>query len=369
MRIFGLLVVLVVLSACVDRDRAPVLPQALDIGTPYTVFAGTTRAQDDDGSYGPRRSRNMQLLELTVSIPPSHRPGTLDFGYARPDPQTQFTLAGQEALDSDLVFQDRLRQSLAGKPPTQRVVTVFVHGYNATQSESAFRAAQIAHDFGLPGALVIYSWPSLGRASGYAYDNDSMLFARDGLERLLRLVRDVGAGEVLIIAHSMGSALTMEVLRQSDLRQPGWVGNNVNAVILISPDLDVEVFRNQIGTLQKVPQPFVIMVSAADRVLSLSAFLRGDTNRERLGNLHNADRVADLPVEMIDTTAFSRDAGSGHFVPATSPAMIAILRNARLTARTFDRGAPIIDQLFPAVVEQAGKAIEVTLLRPAGGLR
>ena len=369
MRILDLFAVLAALSACVDRDRAPVLPQALDIGTPYTVFAGTTRAQDDDGSFGPRRSRDMQLLELTVSIPPNHRPGTLDFGYARPDPQTQFALAGQKALESDLAFQGRLRQSLAGKPPGQRVVTVFVHGYNATQSESAFRAAQIAHDFGLPGALVIYSWPSLGRASGYAYDNDSMLFARDGLERLLRLVSDVGAGEMLVIAHSMGSALAMEVLRQADLRRPGWVGNNVNAVILISPDLDVEVFRNQIQTLKKVPQPFVIMVSAVDRVLSLSAFLRGDSNRARLGNLRNAERVADLPVELIDTTAFSRDAGSGHFVPATSPAMIAILRNARLTARTFERGGPIVDQLFPAVVEQAGRAIEITLQRPAGGMR
>jgi esterase/lipase superfamily enzyme len=369
MRFLCLIAVLMALSACTDRDRAPVVPQALDVGTPHTVYAGTTRAQDSDGSFGPRRSRTMQLLELTVSIPPTHRPGSLNFGYAQPDPKTQFTLAGQSAFASDREFQSRLRADLSGRPPGEKVVTVFVHGYNATQSESAFRAAQIAYDFGLPGALVIYSWPSLGRAAGYAYDNDSMLFARDGLEHLLRLVNGAGATEVLIVAHSMGGALTMEVLRQADLRQPGWAVGNLDAVVLISPDLDVEVFRSQLLALKTVPQPFIIMVSAADRVLSLSAFLRGNTTRERLGNIGNMDRVGDLPVEVIDTTAFSRGAGSAHFVAATSPAMIAILRNAGRTVRSFDRGGPVVGQLFPVVVEQAERAIEITLLRPAGGVR
>jgi hypothetical protein len=44
----------------------------------------------------------------------------------------------------------------------------------------------------------------------------------------------------------------------------------------------------------------------------------------------------DLPIEIIDTTAFSDNAASGHFVPATSPALIAMIRKARSVSRMFD---------------------------------
>ena len=82
MRLVGLLVFLAALSACTDRSYTPTLPEALAIGTPYTVFAATTRAKNPDGSFGHERSDTLQRLELTVSIPPSHTPGTLTYGYA-----------------------------------------------------------------------------------------------------------------------------------------------------------------------------------------------------------------------------------------------------------------------------------------------
>lgn len=335
MRFFWVLGLIACLAGCTDRSFTPVMPEALQVGKAYTVFAATSRAPEDNGTFGFRRSEELSLLELTVSIPPTHVPGDLRFGYAEPNPIRQFTLAGQRQFANADAFRNRITDSVRQMPRGQREVTVFVHGYNATQAETAFRAAQIAHDINLPGALVIYSWPSRASALGYAYDNDSMLFARDGLEQLLRQLRASGTSRIILVAHSMGSALTMETLRQIEISDPGWAARELGGVVLVSPDLDIEVFRSQIKRLSRVPNPFVLFVSSKDKILDLSARLRGTRKQDRLGSLENAERIADLPIQIIDTTPFSKGAGSSHFVPATSPALIALLNRVTSLNRTF----------------------------------
>lgn len=363
MRLAFILCAVLALGGCIDRSYTPSVPGALAVGTPYSVFAATTRARKADGSYGYGRSDAMHLLEMTVSIPPTHTPGSLEYAYARPDPATQFTIAERQVFDTPGAFQDRLTETLKSLPPDQREVVVFVHGYNVTQAETAMRAAQLAHDVKMPGALVIYSWPSRGRVLGYAYDNDSMLFARDGLEQLLRDIQGVSKHGVLLVAHSMGSVLAMETMRQADIREPGWSARSLSGVVLISPDLDVEVFRSQMQSLEPVPQPFVVMISEKDRILNLSARLRGTADRERLGNIRNIDKVRDLPIDVVDTTAFSKGAQSSHFVPATSPALIAIFKDAQSTARSFGTERLAIEQLLPSIDGDRKTATEITLVQ------
>ena len=95
---------------------------------------------------------------------------------------------------------------------------IFVHGYNSNFAEGVYRIAQFAHDLQLPGTVVLYSWPSAAEPLGYAYDRDSALFARDGLESLIHEVAHAGAKRILLVAHSMGSGLTMEALRSAAIR-------------------------------------------------------------------------------------------------------------------------------------------------------
>lgn len=363
MRLSFILCAVLALGACIDRSYTPSVPAALAIGTPYTVFAATTRERRPNGSFGYGRSESVDLLELTVSIPPNHTPGDLQFAYAQPDPVNEFTIADQRLFGSADAFVARVAETLGRLPADQREVVVFVHGFNVTQAETAMRAAQLAHDIKLSGTMVIYSWPSRGRPLGYAYDTDSMMFARDGLEQLLRQLRAAGVGNILLVAHSMGSILAMETLRQADIREPGWSKRALRSVILISPDIDVEVFRSQMQSLDGVPSPFVIMVSEKDRILNLSARLRGTADRERLGNIRNSDRIADLPVEVVDTTRFSRGAGSEHFVPATSPALIAIFRDAQATARSFGSEKLAIELLLPASTGPRQDAIGTSFAR------
>lgn len=327
---------LLALVACGDRSSTPVVPEAANIGKPITVFAGSSRLPEANGSFGYQRSDKLRHLEMVVSVPPSHEPGNLRFGYANPNPERQFTLAARDEFPSPDAFKSQLRKKLAALPRSDREVTVFVHGYNSTQSEAAFRAAQMKYDIKVPGLLVMYSWPSRGKALAYAYDTDSILFARDGMEQLLRQITDVGANRVLVVAHSMGSAVTMETLRQMDVKSPGWAARSLSAVVLISPDLDVDVFRAQMTKMSKVPDAFVIFVSRRDGILNVSSRIRGTKSENRLGSIDDIERVKDLPIEIIDTTAFAKDAASRHFVTATSPALISIILRARAVSEMFD---------------------------------
>lgn len=327
-------IMIALLLGCTDRTRTSLDPDVLEIGRPYQVFAASSRRKEDDGSYGFGRSETLSHLEFTVSIPPEHSPGTLNFGYGNPNPQNQFAVADRREFTSPAAFQDRIREQLSKYSSDQREVTVFIHGYNSTQLEVAYRSAQMAFDTQIPGAFVFYSWPSRGSALAYAYDTDSVLYARDGLEQLLKQLSGISAKRVLVVAHSIGSALTMETLRQIDINSPGWIKRHLSGVVLISPDLDVEVFRSQINRLSQVPQPFVLFVSQKDRVLNLSAALRGTLQQQRLGNIASLDLISDLPVEIVDTTSFSDEAGSGHFIPATSPALIALLRDSQSVSDT-----------------------------------
>lgn len=366
MRVLLVLLALMGLAACTDRSFTPETPEALEVGTPFTVFAASTRERKGDGSYGFERSTDINRLELTVSIPPTHTAGQLKFAYSRPDPKTQFTIAERRPFDTKEGFHSRLKSVLRALPPQEREITVFVHGYNATQAETAMRAAQLANDIGLPGALVIYSWPSRGEVLGYAYDIDSMLFARDGLEQLLNDLDGLGANNVVLVAHSMGSLLSMETLRQADIRNPGWAARTLGAVLLLSPDVDVEVFRSQIQNLSPAPDPFLVMISEKDKILNLSARLRGTADRDRLGNLKHVDKVADLPIEVIDATAFSDSAASSHFVAATSPALLTILRDTRQATQVFGSEKLAIEQLLPPQSTQPASASnEIALVPPS----
>ncbi len=126
--------VVLALTACTDRSFTPTTPEALLVGTPQTIFAATTRNPGPDGTFGPERSDKYSLLELTVSIPPNHQPGELEFAYKNPNPQTQFTMAQRRVFDTPEAFQARLFEETRNLPASQRDVTIFVHGFNSTQA-------------------------------------------------------------------------------------------------------------------------------------------------------------------------------------------------------------------------------------------
>nr|WP_275982068.1 alpha/beta fold hydrolase [Frigidibacter sp. ROC022] len=301
---------------------------------------------------------------MTISIPPEREPGELDFPTGRHvDPKTEFFVSDRIDYDGQPAFQQALAREFARRPADNREAVVYVHGFNNTFGDGVLRIAQLAHDFRINGVAVHYAWPSAASTLGYEYDRDSQLIARDALEQLIHTIHAAGARRILIVGHSMGAMLTLEVLRQTEIGDPGSVSRLIKGVVLISPDIDVDLFRSQARRIGKLPQPFAIFVSRKDRALFLSSLISG--RDRRLGNILSAEAVSDLDVTVIDVTSFS--SGIGHFTPGTSPVLIRLLTGAAALDQAFRGGAAHNIGLLPGVLVSVRNATELVLSPLAPG--
>ena len=268
-----------------------------------------------------RQDRNEapRYLRYAVSVPPSHRSGQIEWPDGPVNPVTDFAVTDVTEFET----RSDLLRALKQKPGDE--VTLFVHGYNTTSSEALYRLAQIGFDFEIDTPLLLFSWPSAGRLTGYVYDRGSVLFSRDPLANLLTNVTRSTGKEVILLAHSMGAHLTMEVLRQLAITGREDVLDGLDVVVLLAPDIDPDVFRVQANAIGSLPDPFVVMTNRNDRALSLSPFL--NFGRQKVGDLSRAKDVAGLDVTLFDFTALADGSSHDHLVPMTSPAAIAVLRD------------------------------------------
>lgn len=349
-----LLVVTLALAACTPRGAMVVVPPDTVQGTLSTVYVGTTRTFEPGGVFGSQRSEELRFARYDVAIPPDRDIGEIRYGKPRkPNVTTDFVTTNPVLYSSDRTFRADLRQALN---QSGREAVIFVHGFNNTFTEGLYRIAQLHHDLEVPGVAVHYSWPSAAEPLGYVYDRDSVMFARRGLENLIRETVAAGATRIVLVAHSMGGFLTMEALRDIALAD-GRVMPQIAGVALMSPDIDVQVFRAQARDIGTLPQPFVIFGSDRDRVLRLSALITGQ--RGRLGSLESINDVADLEVTYVDVAAFST--GDGHFVTGTSPALIRILGRISEVDQAFGADAAGRAGLLPGVILTVRSATRVIL--------
>ncbi|MGQ0565016.1 MAG: alpha/beta hydrolase [Gemmobacter sp.] len=362
-------VLLVFLAACGPRGTLTAMPPGVQAANVRTVFVATTRTVDPDtGIYGGGRLRgNATFARYDVSIPPDRDLGQITWPREGrpPDPRTDFLTTDVIPYDDATAFRRELARSLAALPASEREVTVFTHGFNNTFAEGLYRIAQMSNDLEFPGLTVHYSWPSIGKPLGYVRDRDSILFARDGFEQLLNEVAAAGAQRIVIVGHSMGGALTMETLRQMAIRGDRKVRPRIGGVLLLSPDLDIDVFLSQADAIGKLPQPFLIFTSQKDRALALAARLTG-VRRERLGNLRDVSKVASLEVTVVDVAAFST--GSGHLNVGNSPALIRILSRIGDIDTAFGADRSGRAGLLPGIVLTVQSATEI-ILTPVIGTR
>lgn len=310
---------LITLTACAPRNAAQYAAPAPEASIEQ-VYIATQKELDRTGqSFGDRRTGEMRYFRAAVSIPPTHELGQIEWPEGPPDAATDFVVAETEVYSSATPFVQTVKANRPG-----RETQVFVHGYNSTLSDGMFRTAQMRKDFGLEAPTVLFSWASAGDPRGYIYDRDSVLYARDDLEALLKQLTSNPNDRVVLMAHSMGSQLVMEVMRQAALRGDRTLLRRINSVVLMSPDIDPDVFRRQAETIGELPDPFLIFVSQQDRALTLASFITG--RKPRLGVIDSPEAVKGLPVRVIDFTALANGEGFDHAVATTSPAAITVLR-------------------------------------------
>ncbi|MGO7207463.1 alpha/beta hydrolase, partial [Rhizobium ruizarguesonis] len=221
--------------------------------------------------------------------------------------------------------------------PKSRRVLVFVHGFNNRYEDAVYRFAQIVHDSHADVAPVVFTWPSRGSIFDYNYDKESTNYSRDALEELLtRTAANPAVSDVTIMAHSMGTWLTVEALRQMAIRN-GHVAPKINNVILASPDLDVDVFGRQFASLGKDRPHFTIFVSQDDRALALSRRISG--NVDRLGQIDPSvepyrSKLEAAGITVLDLTKLKGGDRLNHGKFAESPEVVKLIGDRLIAGQT-----------------------------------
>ncbi len=351
-----LLLMACVLMSCAPRGEFAEVPAGRGFTPPTTIFVGTMRQAGPEG-FTRGRADVASFVRYDISIPTEREAGSLDWPRRgqKPNPEKHFLLMNESRFASEPEFRKELASAMGRRGQTDAVV--YVHGFNNTMAEGVLRVAQMHHDLKVPGVGVHFAWPSRGSALGYVYDRESAMFSRTGFEELLDSVADAGAREIIIVAHSMGSAVTMETLRQMAIRKDTRALDRIAGVILISPDLDVDVFRSQARDMGGLPQPFVIFGSSRDRVLGLSALIAGET--DRLGRVADVSRIADLEVIYLDTAAYNT--GSGHLNLGQNPALLSLFGGLIGIDQAFKDDARARVGLLPGLVLTVQNATKVVL--------
>jgi esterase/lipase superfamily enzyme len=260
---------------------------------------------------------------VMMSVPTGHMPGVIEtpsFGKASRDKHIVQT--GGRVLNPER-FKQELATHLSGRIGTNRDVLLYVHGFNTSLDEARSRLTQIVYDARFGGVPVLFTWPSKSTLFGYVSDKDQATASRDALQSLMRDLSQLpGVGRVHVLAHSMGSWLAMEALRENAIAGRPDLNGKLGDVMLAAPDIDLAVFRQQIARLPNTRVS--IFVSRADRALSLSSRIAGD--RPRVGamdpnNARDAAALQELGVRVYDLSSFS--AGLiGHAAYADTPDVI-----------------------------------------------
>ncbi len=255
-----------------------------------------------------------------VSVPPDHRAGEIEqpsFGSA--NPEKHFVVTSRRSLEPD-AFRAELASHISGRVGNSRDVLLYVHGFNTSLEEARFRLAQIVADGGFTGVPILFTWNSKGELLAYESDKEAATASRDALQRLMMdIAQAPGVGRVQVLAHSMGSWLTMEALRETAIAGHPDLDGKLGSVMLAAPDIDLGVFRQQVSRLDA--SRISVFVSRDDRALSLSSRIAG--SRARLGamdpsNPKDAAAIDAMGVRVYDLSML-KQGWIGHDTYANAP--------------------------------------------------
>jgi esterase/lipase superfamily enzyme len=237
--------------------------------------------------FGPERASAMTVARARLKPPAEGRFTLAAAGF------DSWRIGKVEPVSGDV--SELLSQGGAG-----RDVLIYVHGFKQTFETAALDAAYLSDAIKFNGQTMLFSWPSKDGLFDYAYDRDSAMWSRDDFERVLRsIVEAPNGGRVHIVAHSMGTMLTLETLRQLYARYGDTVRDRIGAIVFAAPDIDMDVFSSSIRRIGPLAGKITVIAATNDRALALSGQLAGGMTR--VGAAEKA-AIEQLGVRVIDAS-------------------------------------------------------------------
>jgi esterase/lipase superfamily enzyme len=274
--IFAALAATALCAGCVHRPAQGVLiptNQQVEGTARVPILVATTRkkAVEDPGAmFGGERADALSYAAVTVSIPPDRKVGHVQWPANLPgDPKRDFVTVSADYVDERAFAASIVETARRTRHPR---VLIFVHGFNNRFDDSVYRFAQIVHDSKAEAVPILFTWPSRGNIElkSYTYDRESANYSRDALEGLIdRIAASPHIKEIHLLAHSMGSHVTLEALRGRSMRRaPG--NDKVKQAMLVAPDVDIDVFRATLKRMGPNRPKMLLFASQDDGALSIS---------------------------------------------------------------------------------------------------
>lgn len=363
------------LAGCAGRREGVMDPQKSVLTEKQKVIpilSVTTRALSQNPAYmfSEKRSSKISLADIGISIPPVHKSGELEWPTTQDqDPQKYFSTAWAKTTDLS-GFSGILKRRMAQSGAKGHVL-VFIHGYNNRFEDAVYRFAQIAYDSGSKSVPVLFTWPSQGRVLGYPYDRESVAYSRDGLEYLLQaLVREPSVRDISILAHSMGGLLTLEALKQMNVRNRN-LSPKIKNLMLASPDIDMDVARVLIDGLGKSRPRITLFASQDDVALKFSMRVWGSSRR--LGSVNATTEpyssiFRKKNIHVIDMTAVKGGDSLHHNKFAASPEVVQLIGRRIAAGQKLSNDAigfgDHINYVVSGTTKTAGNAASIVLSVP-----
>jgi esterase/lipase superfamily enzyme len=338
------------------------------IAATHEIFVATTRVKatkDPRRVFNAQRSLATNFASIDMTVPKIHKVGEIERakGRAASDPAKDFAARRVTFYGDAAQFEKAVNADIARRDGR---VLVFVHGFNNGFDDGAYRITQVVHDMHYPGTPVLFSWASAGKATGYIYDKESANAARDNLEATLKMLAGTKAKSIDIIAHSMGTWVAMEALRQLAIEGNRDLDGKLGYIVLASPDIDVDVFKKQMERYGKPDEPFTVLLSGDDRALQISSFISGA--KPRVGDYGNAKDLAGLGVTVVDLTNAKGSDRLNHTKFANNPLLVQLMGErlsvpASLSSNHLD-GDRTIETLGRGIGQTVGSVAEIVITTP-----
>ncbi|WP_091130095.1 alpha/beta hydrolase [Microvirga guangxiensis] len=261
----------------------------------------------------PGLSKDPKLLVATTRLPvgdpprkpwfSSERSPDLVFAEARLKPPSDSLIGGSgwSIAKVDSVSRGNGAQAFA-QAAFGRDLLLYIHGYRESFETAAASTIDLSEGIKFPGATGLFTWPSAASTFSYVADREAAMWSRDALEDVLAAIaKTPSGGRIHIVAHSMGTLLTLEALRM--LRGDGGASamERIGAIVLAAPDIDIDLFARGLEKLGPDAQKITVISSTNDRALAVSSRLAGGIVR---AGAAERERLEALGVRVADASEF-----------------------------------------------------------------